>query len=62
MMLELIRPSLDVLADYAAALERGWSPDNVRLAVAAQEELESIRTDPMLFVERLDDPEARAGP
>jgi predicted acetyltransferase len=62
MMLELIRPSLDVLADYAAALERGWSPDNVRLVVAAQEELQSIRTDPVLFVAQLDDPEAKGGP
>jgi predicted acetyltransferase len=61
MTLELIRPSLDALPDYAAALERGWSPDNVRQA-AAREELESIKTDPVLFVGRLDDPDARGGP
>ena len=62
MKLQLIRPSLDVLTDYTAALERGWSPDNVRLAVAAQEELERIRTDPVVFVAQLDDPEARGDP
>ena len=61
MRLELIKPRLDVLAGYAAALKRGWSPDNVRQA-AAQEELESIRTDPVLFVAQLDDPEAKGGP
>jgi predicted acetyltransferase len=61
MRLELIRPRRDVLAGYAAALKRGWSPDNVRQA-AAQEELERIRTDPVLFVAQLDDPEAKGGP
>ncbi len=61
MRLELIKPRLDLLAGYTAALERGWSPDNVRQA-AAQEELERIRTDPVLFVAQLDDPEAEGGP
>lgn len=62
-MLELIRPSLDVLPHYVAALERGgWSPDNERQAAAVREELERIKTDPGLFVTRLDDPEARGGP
>ena len=60
--LELIRPSLDALPDYAAALNRGWSPDNVRLDAAAREELERIKADPELFVAQLDDPEAKGGP
>jgi predicted acetyltransferase len=62
MTLGLIRPSLDVLPDYVAALERGWSPDNVRQATAAREELEHIKSDPALFVAQLDDPEAKGGP
>jgi predicted acetyltransferase len=62
MTLELIRPSLDVLPDYAAALERGWSPDNVRQDAAAREELVGIKSDPVLFVAQLDDPAAKGGP
>jgi predicted acetyltransferase len=61
-MLRLIKPSLDVLPHYVVALERGWSPDNVRLDAAAREELERIKTDPELFVAQLDDPEAKGGP
>jgi predicted acetyltransferase len=61
MMLGLIRPSLEVLPDYVAALERGWSPDNVRSDAAAREELERIKADPELFVAQLDDPEAKGG-
>jgi predicted acetyltransferase len=60
--LGLIRPSLDALPDYVAALERGWSPDNVRQDAAAREELERIKADPKLFVAQLDDPEAKGGP
>jgi predicted acetyltransferase len=62
MTLELIRPSLDALPDYTAALERGWSPDNVRQDAAAREELERIKADPKLFVAQLDDPQAKGGP
>jgi predicted acetyltransferase len=62
MTLGLIRPSLDVLPDYVAALDRGWSPDNVRKAAAAHEELERIKSDPELFVAQLDDPDAKGGP
>jgi hypothetical protein len=53
MTLRLIRPSVDALPDYVAALELGWSPDNVRLAAAAREELERIKSDPALFVARM---------
>lgn len=60
--MELVVPSLDRLAAYAEALQRGWSPDNLRLEVAAREELEKIARDPAAFVASLDDREARGGP
>lgn len=55
-------PTLDRLDAYADALRRGWSPDNVRLEEAAQEELEFIADDPAGFISRLDDREAKGGP
>jgi len=60
--LRLIRPTPDHLPGYIDALERGWSPDNVRGAAAAQEELAQIRTDPQAFIERLVDREAQGPP
>jgi predicted acetyltransferase len=60
--LRLEIPSLARLDEYADALRRGWSPDNVRLDEAAREELEWIAEDPAGFVARLDDREAKAGP
>jgi predicted acetyltransferase len=59
MRLQLVRPALEFLAEYEAALERGWSPDNVREDAATREELERIATDPAAFVAELDDPEAK---
>ena len=44
MACELRKPSLALLPAYAAALERGWSPDNLRPAVAG-EQLEKIAAD-----------------
>ena len=41
----LVRPAAEHLPSYVAALERGWSADNVRGAVAATEELLRIQTD-----------------
>ncbi len=58
----LIRPSLEALPSYRAALERGWSPDNIRLEAAAREELARIEADPAAFVASLDDPEAKGPP
>jgi predicted acetyltransferase len=58
----LVKPALEFLPEYEAALKHDWSPDNVRGAVAAREELEKIATDPAAFVARLDDPEAKGGP
>jgi len=62
MKLELVKPALDFLPEYKAALESNWSPDNVRGAVAVREELEKIATDPAAFVAQLDDPEAKGEP
>lgn len=59
--LTLEKPSLDRLLEYQAALERGWSQDNIRSEAAAREELARIAEDPARFVAEQDDPEA-AGP
>jgi len=61
-MLQLVKPALEFLPEYKAALERGWSADNVREDVAAREELQKIATDPAAFVAALDDPQAKGGP
>ena len=58
----LLVPSLDHLSAYAAALERGWSADNVRGKVAADEELARIAADPAGFVASLNDPQAKGAP
>lgn len=60
--LTLVRPSIDHLAAYTAALERGWSPDNVRGAQAAREQLGRIGADPAGFIASLDDPDAMGEP
>jgi len=61
MPLTLETPSRALLPGYVAALERGWSPDNLRAAVAG-EQLEQIAQDADAFVASLDDPDAKAGP
>jgi hypothetical protein len=38
--MHLVVPSLPHLPSYASALKKGWSPDNVRGAAAAREQLE----------------------
>ena len=60
--MRLVRPGRAHLASYVAALERGWSPDNVRGAVAAQEELREIAADPDGFLASLEDRTAAGGP
>lgn len=62
MSTRLITPTLERLPAYGDALERGWSPDNIRGAVATREILERIRDDAALFIERQTDVEARGGP
>lgn len=59
--LRLVLPAAIHLTGYRSALERGYSPDNVRGAIAAQEQLEQIAADPAAFLALMDDPEA-AGP
>jgi predicted acetyltransferase len=61
-MIALAVPSLDLLPDYVAALERGWSPDNIRLEAAAREHLQRIDADAAGFLASLDDPEGRGAP
>jgi predicted acetyltransferase len=60
--MELVRPGALHLPSYVAALRRGWSADNLRGAVAAQEELARIDADAERFLSALHDREARGGP
>ena len=56
--MELVWPAAPYLEEYARALSRGWSPDNLR-PEAAQEELERIAADPLLFLEEQVDRKAK---
>lgn len=56
----LIWPSALHLPEYTKALQRGWSPDNLR-PEAAQDELQAISSSPTKFLSELVDKEA-AGP
>jgi predicted acetyltransferase len=58
----LVVPSLDHLPQYVAALNRGWSPDHIRGAIAAQEELARIEADAALFLARCTNLKAEGGP
>jgi predicted acetyltransferase len=61
-LVELVIPGERYLPEYVAALRRGWSPDNVRGAAAAQEELVKIEDDPRGFLQtKADDREAKGG-
>jgi predicted acetyltransferase len=60
--MKLVWPAAEYLPSYVAALERGWSADNVRGEVAAREELAKIVADPVLFVSSLVDREAKGSP
>ena len=60
--LELRKPSLEALSQYAAALRRGWSPDNVHGRKAAEEQLVRIAEDPAGFLASQDDPEGKGPP
>ncbi len=60
--LELVFPATNHLPGYLAALERDWSPDNLRGLIAAHEELEQIRQDPEAYVTQLVDREAKGAP
>ena len=58
----LVTPSIKHLVAYESALRRGWSPDNLRDADAAKEQIEAIERDPEAFVRSLDDPGALGEP
>lgn len=58
----LVIPSVQYLPSYVAALKRGWSPDTVRGQAVTVEQLRAIDTDPVGFIDRLDDEEARGDP
>jgi predicted acetyltransferase len=60
--LRLVRPAEVHLPSYVAALERGYSPDNVRGAIAAQEQLQQIAADAQAFLALMDDPDAKGPP
>ena len=59
--MELVWPAAEHLPSYVRALERGWSPDNLR-PTAAQDELERIRRDPATFLAEQIDREAKGPP
>lgn len=55
--MELVWPAREHLPGYVAALRRGWSPDNIRGTIAAQEELARIAADADAFLASLVDKE-----
>jgi hypothetical protein len=59
--MELVQWMQEDLPSYVAALRKGWSADNVRGAIAAQEELQRIEQDPDRFLAGLYDQEAPLG-
>ena len=58
----LVWPSRKYLPSYIAALERGWSPDNVRGLAATKEELQRIAVDADAFLAGLVDKDAAGSP
>jgi predicted acetyltransferase len=60
--MKLVWPSREYLFSYVAALERGWSPDNVRGRAAAEEQLARIAADPDAFLASLVDTDATGEP
>ncbi len=56
--MQILRPTLKELPSYKAALEQGWSPDNLRGAVAAREMLARLEADADAFLATLEDREA----
>ena len=61
MDIDLVRPESRHLPAIAEALERGWTPDNVRGETARLEALARIANEPERFLAAAEDPEARAG-
>ena len=59
--MELVWPVAEYLASYTDALNKGWSPDNVR-PQATEEELTRIEQDPARFLAEQVDREAKGPP
>lgn len=59
--MQLVKPALDHLPSYLAALQSGWSPDNVR-AERALEEIGEIERDALAFLDSREDLEAKGPP
>ncbi|MFN2493741.1 MAG: GNAT family N-acetyltransferase [Pyrinomonadaceae bacterium] len=57
--MQLVWPSEQYLPGYVAALERGWSPDNVRGQAVAREQLEKIAKNAHCFLDELVDREGK---
>ncbi|MBK1689221.1 GNAT family N-acetyltransferase [Rubrivivax gelatinosus] len=60
--MRLVRPTLEHLPGYTAALQAGWSADTERGADAAREELAAIERAPAVFVNLLEDRQGRGAP
>lgn len=60
--MKLVWPSSEYLPSYVTALERGWSPDNLRGELVAREELARIAADAPAFLASLVDIEATGSP
>jgi predicted acetyltransferase len=58
----LLRPAARELPAYVAALERGWSPDNILPEETRLAQLAAIREDPAAFLALQDDREGRGPP
>jgi predicted acetyltransferase len=59
--MRLVWPSSEYLPGYILALERGWSPNNLR-PEAAREELENISADAAQFLKGLVDRSGKGSP
>ena len=62
MELHLVQPDLARLPAFAEAVERGWTPDNVRGEAGRLDFLARIAADPAAFLAAADDPDGTAGP
>lgn len=58
----LARPTLAMLPSYIAALSTGYSPDNIRGRVAAEEQLARIDADAAGFIAQMEDREGVGPP
>jgi predicted acetyltransferase len=59
--MQLVWPALQYLPSYVRALERGWSPDNLR-PEEGREELDRIALDAQRFIDEQVDREAKGPP